>query len=277
MPWIESHTSLYEHRKTRKAARLLGESVPTVMGHLHCLWHWALTHAEDGDLADLDADEVAFGAKWGGDPQKLIDALLGCGKGSGAGFLARDGDDLHLHDWADYAGKLMARREASRERAQASRERARSVRAGAAIHNHTAHNPTEQDPTATAQEEPAAAAFLKADLKKAAKEAVARRQDREPGWKPGSLTRYLKGVIDKFESADEIHELLVGADERARPPPPDPTEEWRRREREHRESVDREKAEGEQKQRETGRRKAAPEMGEFEKRVAAKAAAGETA
>lgn len=142
MAWIESHASLYEHPKTRKAAKALGVSVPTVMGHLHCLWHWALTHAEDGDFSGLDHVEIAYAAKWDGDPIELVNALSDCGKRPGSGFLDRDGKDLSLHDWDDYAGKLMAQRVASRERARTSRKRARSVRAGAHIQDRTVPNTT---------------------------------------------------------------------------------------------------------------------------------------
>ena len=42
MAWIESHQELWRHPKTKKLARLLGVSVPTVVGHLHGIWYWAL-------------------------------------------------------------------------------------------------------------------------------------------------------------------------------------------------------------------------------------------
>lgn len=131
MAWIESHQTLASHPKTRKAARALGIPPVHLMGHLHCLWHWALDLAEDGDLSKFDAEDIAIAAQWDGDGQQLVDALLDCGFGDGPGFLERDGSygdpqaglsgALVLHDWWAYAGKLVARRQQDRERKAARR------------------------------------------------------------------------------------------------------------------------------------------------------------
>ena len=52
------------HPKTKKLARLLGVSVPTVVGHLHGIWYWALDFAQDGDLHQYDPEEIADAALW---------------------------------------------------------------------------------------------------------------------------------------------------------------------------------------------------------------------
>ena len=116
MAWIESHDNLAGHPKTRKAARSLGVSIPTMMGHLHLLWHWCLSYAEDGDLSGYDAADIAEAVMWDGDPDQFIEALLNCGPAGKAGFLERDEQGrLRVHDWYDYAGKLIEKREEARE------------------------------------------------------------------------------------------------------------------------------------------------------------------
>lgn len=79
MAWIESHQELWRHPKTKKLARLLGVSVPTVVGHLHGIWYWALDFAQDGDLHQYDPEEIADAALWEGDPGQFIEALVAAG------------------------------------------------------------------------------------------------------------------------------------------------------------------------------------------------------
>lgn len=116
MAWIESHDNLAGHPKTRRAARILGLSIPTMMGHLHLLWHWCLKYADDGDLSGYDHADIADAMMWDGDPTQLIDALLSCGPGDKAGFLEYDSSgSLIVHDWFDYAGALIEKREEARK------------------------------------------------------------------------------------------------------------------------------------------------------------------
>lgn len=116
MAWIESHQTLRDHPKVARLARLLDEPQPHVIGHLHFLWWWALDHAEDGDVSDFDAMDLADAAGWAGDPEVFVKALIECGPGRRDGLLVQDGSRLLLHDWWDYAGKLVSRRKADRER-----------------------------------------------------------------------------------------------------------------------------------------------------------------
>lgn len=93
---------------------MLGISVPAAIGHLHCLWWWALDYAEDGDLSVFDAEDIADAAMWDGDPQAFVDALIACGPSGRAGFVERTPDGgLRLHDWEEYAGRLIASRQAN--------------------------------------------------------------------------------------------------------------------------------------------------------------------
>lgn len=123
--WVKSHQSIWSHAKTRKAARALGIPDVHLVGHLHALWHWALDHAEDGNLSRYDHDDIAIAARWEGDAAPFVQALIGCGPGGAAGFLEHDGPygdpadgktgNLVLHDWWDYAGKLVSDRRKARE------------------------------------------------------------------------------------------------------------------------------------------------------------------
>src|SRR3990167_10300854 len=126
MAYIESHQDLGAHPKTKRAARLLDVSVPLVMGHLHLVWHWALDYAEDGDVTDFEPRELAEAAQWDGDPAAFVEALTECRvKRDGAGFLEQRDGRLVLHDWWDFAGKLISRRRANADRmrdARASQE-----------------------------------------------------------------------------------------------------------------------------------------------------------
>lgn len=150
--WIESHQELGSHPKTQKLARILGLSKPTVVGHLQYLWWWATDYAQEGDLSRFDPLDIAIGAEWEGNPDLFLDALIR------AGFVDRgeDGGGLAIHDWQDYAGKLIERRAKNAERMREARagtktERATHVqgtqRARATLPNTTQHNKTEPNRT----------------------------------------------------------------------------------------------------------------------------------
>jgi hypothetical protein len=149
MAWIESHQELGAHPKTQKLARILGLSKPTVVGHLHYLWWWATDYAQDGDLSRFDALDIAIGAEWEGNPDLFLDALIR------SGFVDQ-GDAMTIHNWDDYAGKLIERRAKNAERMREARadtkqERATHVqgtqRARARLQNRTEPNQTNNQPS----------------------------------------------------------------------------------------------------------------------------------
>ncbi len=121
MAWIESHQSLAGHPKTRRAARMLGVSVPAMIGHLHCFWYWALDYSPNGVLDGITSEEIADAAMWDGDPDELLQALIGCGFGGRPGFIEQTKKGYLIHDWHDYAGKLVDKRKADAERKKAGR------------------------------------------------------------------------------------------------------------------------------------------------------------
>lgn len=112
MAWLESHDTLANHPKTRKLAHLLGISRVTAVGHLHFLWWWAMDYTQDGHLGKFEDLDIAIACEWEGEPGELIDALVR------SGFLDVD---HKIHDWEEYAGRLIERRRADAERKRASR------------------------------------------------------------------------------------------------------------------------------------------------------------
>lgn len=129
MAWIESHQTVWDHPKTRRAARRLGIPDVQLVGHLHALWHWALNHAESGDLSRYDAEDVAIAARWDGSADEFVLALAECGPGGGSGFLDRSDEKLSLHNWGRYTERLVARRDSSRKANHDRWHAARGVRA----------------------------------------------------------------------------------------------------------------------------------------------------
>ena len=117
MAWIESNQELGRHPKTRKLARLLDISVVTAVGHLHYLWWWALDFAQEGVLSKYDEYDIAEACMWEGDEKLFVDALIH------AGFIDEKESILSIHDWYDYAGKLMERRQSDAERKREARNK----------------------------------------------------------------------------------------------------------------------------------------------------------
>ena len=140
MAWIELHQSVWTHKKTVMLAALLDIDEIYAAAHMTKLWTWALDNAQDGDLSGLPAKVIAFGAGWKGDADEFVSAAIQ------AGWIDQEGDRLFLHDWFDYAGRLIEKREANKERARKSRERyaqrARNVeaRCDATVPNQTIPN-----------------------------------------------------------------------------------------------------------------------------------------
>ena len=121
MAWIESHQTLANHPKTRKLARALGVGRAQAIGHLHLLWWWCLDYAPDGDLARFEPADLADAADWDGVPDTFAHAL------HESGFLTAE---RAVHDWDDYAGKLIDRRKANAERMREARSQVKTARSG---------------------------------------------------------------------------------------------------------------------------------------------------
>ena len=110
MAWIESNQEIGRHPKTKKLARLLDISAVTAIGHLHYLWWWALDFAQDGNIGKYDEFDIAEACLWEGDHQLFVDALLQ------AGFVDKTESGLFIHDWLDYAGRLIIQKDLKKEK-----------------------------------------------------------------------------------------------------------------------------------------------------------------
>lgn len=129
------------------------------------LWWWALDFAPDGDLSKFEHDDIADAMQFDGDPDLLVSMLID------AKFVDQSEDELLIHDWFEYGGRLFDKREKNNERKKKSREKLKQSKGGHDdvtrdtsvtaegvtglqdkhnIHNitgHNQHNHTEQQPT----------------------------------------------------------------------------------------------------------------------------------
>lgn len=133
MSWIESHQELARHPKTKRLARVLQEPEVAVIGRLHCLWWWALDYADDGDLSRMDASDIADACQWDGDAEAFIAAMVQ------VRFLDQDSDGLRIHDWDDYAGRLVEKRRQNVERVKRWRADNETRTNGTVTNNQHAH------------------------------------------------------------------------------------------------------------------------------------------
>lgn len=108
MAWIESHQQLARHPKVLHLASLLGISKPAAIGHLHLLWWWALDFAQNGDLSKWDDVTISDAAEWRRSQAARFREAL-----QESGWLDPDG---WLHDWWEYAGRLVEKRKSDAER-----------------------------------------------------------------------------------------------------------------------------------------------------------------
>lgn len=109
MAWIELHQNLPTNKKTLRLKKILKIKTPQAVGHLCMLWLWALDNAQNGNISEFEAGEIAEIVAYPGDADKFMEAL------KSSGFVDEDG---HIHDWDDYAGKLIEQREVRKEQAR---------------------------------------------------------------------------------------------------------------------------------------------------------------
>ena len=121
MAWIQVHQQLKDHRKLLTAADELGIEPPHMLGLLISFWLWALDNAPSGSLNGIGNRMMARAAQWSGDPDAFVDAL------TFSGLLKSTPDGLEIHDWYEYTGKLLDRRESEKNRSRRRRAAAASA------------------------------------------------------------------------------------------------------------------------------------------------------
>jgi hypothetical protein len=112
MAWTEAHQALGRHPKLLKLAGMLRVHRAQALGHLQYLWWWALDYAPTGDVSALTPAEISAASEWQGEPSLFQKSLKACG------WLDEDG---MIHDWMQYAGRLVEARRMDAERKRASR------------------------------------------------------------------------------------------------------------------------------------------------------------
>ena len=113
--YVPVYQGFPDHRKTVRAAALLGADQFKVAMHIVVLWLWALTNAdENGRVEGSTAAEIAMASRWTGSPGEWEEALVL------VGYLERTPSGHVIHGWDETGGKVL--RELKRER-ERSRER----------------------------------------------------------------------------------------------------------------------------------------------------------
>lgn len=163
MAWLELHQTLRRHPKLLHLARLLKVDDPDfVRAKLENIWLWCLDHAEQGvviinDRLPIDVwvkEAAGWSEKQGGGGEKadreqgsgsfFADALLESGwiEKVGAGSW---GYKLQVHDWHDYAGRLMEQRRIDKERKRAIRSAGRLTDGDSTVPYRTQPNRTQPE------------------------------------------------------------------------------------------------------------------------------------
>lgn len=128
MAYVEVRTTLPGHRKVAAASRRLGIPRPAVIGHLVCFWAWALENVDSsGSLAGVEAMDIAHAAGWPAKQRRTAERFVR--DLVETGWISEEDGELFIHDWADYAGRLLTKREADAARKRAERAASRSASA----------------------------------------------------------------------------------------------------------------------------------------------------
>ena len=116
MAWIELHQTLPRHPKLIRLANRLRVPRAQAAGHLTFLWLWTLDYAPTGDLSAFGPAEISAAADFGGDAEMFAQALRE------TGWLD---EGMQVHDWHEYAGRLIEDRVKAKERMREFRQRQR--------------------------------------------------------------------------------------------------------------------------------------------------------
>lgn len=126
MAWLEIHQAFPTHKKTLWVASVMKMTPESVAGHILKLWLWALDNAPDGYLPEdkdmLDAcagcprDVLVTSYNCPLDVPSFTDVLID------KHYIDVTPEGWVLHDWDEYAGKLILARQAACERKRKERE-----------------------------------------------------------------------------------------------------------------------------------------------------------
>ena len=107
MDWIRVDVNLMSHPKLRRLSTRLGCTKAQALGHVVSLWSWACKFSPHGKTDKFEPEEIADGAMWDGDPNLFANAMIEVGLID---------DDGMLHDWRQYNGVIIEKKERDRDR-----------------------------------------------------------------------------------------------------------------------------------------------------------------
>ena len=149
--WIPLHDTLIGHRKLRRLTRILNISEPTALGHITLLWLNVMQRVPDGLLTNHDAEDIAAYAKWDGDAQIFVAALIE------VLFLDLSDGIYHIHDWDVHTlhGKDKNRRERDKHRKRSQPESVQATQPNAPAKEKSTRDPQDANSIPTEFQAPA--------------------------------------------------------------------------------------------------------------------------
>jgi hypothetical protein len=115
--WIRVEANEAESKRVFRLRRLLNASAVVVVGHLAVLGGKLAEQAPEGDVSEIDDEQLEEWARWEGEPGVFASAFRE--------VCAPDGE---IEAWEDTMGELLARRRADAERKRLAREKLRHER-----------------------------------------------------------------------------------------------------------------------------------------------------
>lgn len=138
MAWIRIEQSLVQNRKLYSLKSALRIDTAKAVGTLALLWLWAIDNARGGSLGRISDRQLAEICQFS--PRRAAELR---GALVSSGFLDPAGDDLVIHDWDDFGGRLEKRRE--RDRSYQRGRRRADVGADSASGRDTEQNTADQN------------------------------------------------------------------------------------------------------------------------------------
>ena len=188
-----------------KLRRILKIKTPQAVGHVAMLWLWSIDNAPDGDLSKVDIEDIAEACEWPRGAETFVSAM------KEAGLIDAD---MKLHDWDEYTGGLMEKREDRRkkDRERQARYRAKKAaqRAAQKGHGTPPAAPPPPDPPEPPEPPQGPEEAQEAPISKAMQAAAAvGRPDMDPGVDPGlgKVMDFYLNRINATPSATSIEEL----------------------------------------------------------------------
>ncbi|OMF09578.1 hypothetical protein BK129_01625 [Paenibacillus amylolyticus] len=116
MLWIKSYVTTGEDPKTGKFCRRTGMNRPTAVGSLHLFWWWAVEFCKEGDITDIEPEDIADAMRFEGDCRVLFDALLE------SGYIEENEAGYEISGWKQIGGQIIQNREKDAVRKAEKRE-----------------------------------------------------------------------------------------------------------------------------------------------------------